>query len=148
MVRPTKREQRERAGFEHGVTQFERVFSSGNLENILDRRKALGRIYFQIKKELVDMAGGDPTPTQRILIDRILVQSLLATSYENFILRQAQKSTDGLPPAVDRRVFDQYRSLSSMLSKNVSLFGLKGSQRKIPDLRSYLETQKGQGSPD
>ncbi len=98
----------------------------------MDGRTREAKAIHQIQAELVTALGGDPTPQQTILLQRIAVKSLRCFLSEVEILKC---NSDGQKR---ERLEHDYLSWSNSLRADLSLLGLGRQARPIMDLPEYI----------
>ena len=103
----------------------------------MDGRTREAKAIHQIQAELVTALGGDPTPQQTILLQRIAVKSLRCFLSEVEILKC---NSDGQKR---ERLEHDYLSWSNSLRADLSLLGLERRARPVMDLQTYLEESHG-----
>ena len=103
----------------------------------LDGRTRESRILGEVEAELATAMGGDPSPQQVILIQRIAVKSLRCFLSEVEILKC---NSDGQKR---ERLERDYLSWSNSLRADLQLLGMGRIARPVRGLQEYMEETYG-----
>lgn len=102
------------------VMRNSRLFTRGPI----DGRSREGRYLGRIRQELVRHLGGNPSPVERQIIDRVAMLQLKLAQLD-------EKATSGGLSEFELRA---YTSLSSGLHRSLRALGIKGAPAKAPTL--------------
>jgi len=98
---------------------------------MLHRGSTYGKKILEIESKLVDALGGDLSPQEEILVERVLSKLLKCWLAEAAMLN-GEKPDEA-----------HYLALSNSLRLDLQALGLKRRKAEVPSLTSYLK-QKGQ----
>ncbi len=107
--------------------QVHGAFSQIDIKKI-DARTREGKAIIAAKGELISAIGGDPTPQESILIDRIVFKMLRCTLYEMATL---QGQTGGGSDHI-------YLAWANSLRLDLQVLGLSRKTKQVVDLEQYL----------
>ena len=99
----------------------------------LDGRTKEARLMAEVEAALVNSLGGDPSPQQIILIQRIAVKSLRCYLSEREFLRNRSQS----------RLETDYLSWANSLRADLQLLGMERRSRPIVNLHDYTKENYG-----
>ena len=99
----------------------------------LDGRTKEARIIAEVEAALVNSLGGDPSPQQCLLIQRIAVKSLRCYLSEREFLRNRSQS----------RLETDYLSWANSLRADLQLLGLERRAKPVVDLHDYTKENYG-----
>ena len=99
----------------------------------LDGRTKEARLMAEVEAALVNSLGGDPSPQQIILIQRIAVKSLRCYLSEREFLRNRSQS----------RLETDYLSWANSLRADLQLLGMERRAKPVVDLTTYVEENYG-----
>ena len=118
-----------RKGGQYGNTNSQKhgAFAQINIKRI-DARTREGKTIIAAKGALISAIGGDPTPQESILIDRVIFKMLRCTLYEMATL---QGDTNGGSDHI-------YLSWANSLRLDLQAIGLDRKTKQVVDLEQYL----------
>ena len=118
-----------RKGGQYGNTNSQKhgAFAQINIKKI-DARTREGKTIIAAKGALISAIGGDPTPQESILIDRVIFKMLRCTLYEMATL---QGNTNGGSDHI-------YLAWSNSLRLDLQAIGLDRKTKQVVDLEQYL----------
>ncbi len=97
----------------------------------LDQRTKEARIINEVESTLASALGGNPSPQQTILIQRIAVKSLRCFLAEREILKNSNGET--------REILERgYLSWTNSLRADLQLLGMKRVEKDVTDIVSAL----------
>jgi len=99
----------------------------------LDGRTKEARLMAEVEAALVNSLGGDPSPQQILLIQRIAVKSLRCYLSEREFLRDRSQS----------RLETDYLSWANSLRADLQLLGMERRSRPIVNLHDYTKEAYG-----
>jgi hypothetical protein len=99
----------------------------------LDQRSKLARALREVEGELVDAVGGDPSPQEKILIDRVVFKLARVTLFE------AETLTGG------NGADEHYLAWSNSIRLDLQAIGLKRAPKPVPSLQEFLAERRAQG---
>jgi hypothetical protein len=100
----------------------------------IDRRTWEAKQLAQVEAALVLALGGEPTPHETLIVQRTAVKALRCSILEREILKPNQK----VPPTI----YEDYLRWSRELRADLQALGLQRKEKKVVDLRDYLEAAK------
>lgn len=111
------------------------AFSASSVAR-LDARTKEGRLARAVRDELVEHVGGEPSTTQKLLIEHaaLLIVHLA-------VMDRKFSETGDLCAFDSRRYLSWSRALAFALSK----LGTEGAKKKAPDLATYLQQKSAAG---
>jgi len=114
--------------------------SHGSYQSLdrVDGRTREAKILHEVEAALVTALGGDPSPQETIMIQRISVKSLRCFLSECEILKC---SSDGQRRA---RLEQDYLSWANSLRADLSLLGLARRAKSVMDLPTYIAQKEAQ----
>ncbi len=135
-LKKTHRKTGKRGGqFGNTNSQTYGAFTQFNIKRI-DGRTKEGKTIAAAKNALTTAIGGDPTPQESILIDRVVFKMLRCTLYEMATL---QGSTNGGSDHI-------YLAWANSLRLDLQALGLSRKTKSVVDLPTYLDRQAKQVS--
>lgn len=105
------------------------VYADLSRRNV-DQRSKLAKILRGIEGELVSAIGGDPSPQQKILIDRAVYKIARCTMFEAAHLTGQGEGAD-----------EHYLAWSNSLRLDLQALGLKRVPKAVQSLAEYLEQE-------
>jgi hypothetical protein len=105
----------------------------------VDGRCRVARTVRDFARELVVHVGSDPTPAQRVLIREASIKNAKLGLLVDQILEG-----DGLDVDLATRC---YLAWSNSLRRDLEVLGLKGPEKKLPELGQFLALRRGPGRP-
>jgi len=118
-----------RKGGQYGNTNSQKhgAFTQIDIKKI-DARTREGKTIIAARGALISAIGGDPTPQESILIDRVIFKMLRCTLYEMATL---QGKTNGGSDHI-------YLAWSNSLRLDLQAIGLDRKTKQVVDLEQYL----------
>ena len=118
-----------------GTTQPIGPHSGAERLRSVDGRTRLGRFMSELRTELYEALGTDnPTPMQRIIVDRIIEKSARCT-----LLSRQMLNGGGMSAEAERR----YAWHANSLRRDLATLGLERRGKGPPSLQEHLEREYG-----
>jgi hypothetical protein len=95
----------------------------------LDQRTKFAKALKSVEAELVSALGGDPTPQERILIDRVVYKLARLTLFE-----AATFTGEGRTESTDK----VYLAWANSMRLDLQALGFKRRQKEVADLTVYM----------
>jgi len=99
-----------------------------------DKRTIEGRALGQIEAALVTALGGDPSPQQLLIVQRVSIKALKCSLLEKALIKQG-----GLSPFSEKH----YLAFSRSLREDLRSLGLRRKERHVKELTDYVKETYG-----
>ncbi len=129
----------------HGAWAVERALT--DRMRPLDGRTRLAKALNHLRQDLVQTIGGDPSPQQSILIERIIRKVLVLDTIDRHVEEQGLFTGDGtLIPVLQKA----YLGWSNSVRRDLEVLGLRRQVKEITstDLDRYLNQRAKDGEDE
>ena len=102
----------------------------GGFVQRFDKRTIEGRALGQIEAALVTALGGDPSPQQLLIVQRVSIKALRCALLEKELVRTGCR--------LSRSTEKQYLAFSRSMREDLRTLGLKRQSKPVQGLASYI----------